>query len=88
MIEISDSYKIKRDRYQWILSTAREGKDRHGSPKTRWTETYHASLHQVAKHIADTAGEGAETLDQMLEAVDAAVVRIEAALTEPAGEES
>ena len=51
MIKIGNDYQITADKYQFILSTRSDGKDKDDQPKDVWNKTFHASFDQLAKAI-------------------------------------
>ena len=53
MIKIGNDYEVTADKYQFILNTRSDGKDKDDQPKDVWNKTFHASIEQIAKAIVD-----------------------------------
>ena len=49
--------KLKRDKYQWVLSLPSESIGKAGQPVVTWRDSYHSTLNGVSNHIChDIAG--------------------------------
>lgn len=53
MIKVGDDYQITTDKYQFILSTRSKTEHEKAKSDYVWNKTFHASIEQAAKAIAD-----------------------------------
>ena len=51
MIKIGNDYEVTADKYQFILNTRSDGKDKDDQPKAVWNKTFHASFDQLGKAV-------------------------------------
>lgn len=79
-IEIGDRYRLKRDKYQWILTRLRHGENKKGEPVVTTSNTYHATLDQVAKKLLFEYPSHAQSLTQLAADFAMCVLEIECVL--------
>lgn len=69
MITLTENWKLRNDKYQWILIHEYDGKDKEGNAKRHTRESYHGNLSQVAKYIVNQEAKAAEQLEYILDIV-------------------
>lgn len=73
MIEIANKYRLTNDKYQWILSEKRVGRDKNGSEKIQWDKTYYPRLENVCMAILDREAKDCDTVEQIIFKLNGAV---------------
>lgn len=65
MIKLSDNWCLGSDKYQWILKEYYDGTNKKGELTRYCRNTYHATLHQVASHIAEQELKAASSIQEI-----------------------
>lgn len=53
MIKINDKFSVERDKYQWLLIESKDGLSKKQEPIVTTRTTYHGTLKQCCKEIAE-----------------------------------
>ena len=77
MIQVNENYRIKSDKYCWILETRSDGKTSNGEHKDVWTQTYHPSFEKIAAKIVETEAKLAKSLAEVMSIMDSTAKSIE-----------
>ena len=51
MIKIGNDYEVTADKYQFILNTRSDGKDKDGNDKDSWNKTFHGTAEQWVRAV-------------------------------------
>lgn len=69
-IKINEDYTIKADRYNWIVITSYNGKDRGGNLKRQTRENYHPTLLRACQWIVDDSVKKCESVKKLIDKIE------------------
>jgi len=72
MITLGETYRLRSDRYQWILEERREGFNKKTQEVVEnWHQSYYPTISQVALRIVNSEAEQAKSLEEMSQRIEA-----------------
>lgn len=77
MIQLNENYRIKSDKYCWILEIRHDGKTSKGEHKDVWTQHYHPSFESIAKRLVQEEAKLGESLQGVVETLQTTAKQIE-----------
>lgn len=76
-IELNEDYRIKSDKFCWVLEIRHDGKTSKGEHRDVWTQHYYPSFQKIAERIVQEEAKLGESLEHVVETLQDTAKRIE-----------
>ena len=71
MITIGENYRVRSDKFQWILEVKRVGKNpKTGAQVENWQQSYHPNIKQVSAKVVELEARGANSWNELIDKIN------------------
>lgn len=76
MIQVNENYRIKPDKFCWVLEIRSDGKTSKGEHRDVWEPRYFPTFESVAKRIVEEEAKLGESLQNVVDTLEATAKQI------------